>query len=118
MRIPPPEVIASWPTPNYIDPKDVRGNELLIVSSVFFPLALAMVALRMYTRLRISKCFGVDDVLLLMAVFPSGCIAISTVLSVTKWGWDRHIWDVPLHLITVGLKMTSKSPPKYHIMSF
>jgi hypothetical protein len=61
MQLPPAEVLLSWPTPNYVDPPDVRGLELPIITFVLFPIALIMVALRVFTRLFISKSFGVDD---------------------------------------------------------
>lgn len=108
MQLPPVKVLLTWPTPNYVNP-DVRGPELLIITYVFFPLAVLMVAVRVFTRLHVSNAFGVDDVFLLIAIIPSGAIAVLTCLSVTHWGWDRHIWDIPIDLVTRGLKLTSKN---------
>jgi|ERR1700712_3705019 len=113
MQLPPVEVLLTWPTPNYINPTVVRGPQLLIITCVFFPLAVLMVALRIFTRLHISKAFGIDDVFLLIAIIPCGAIAVLTSLAVTHWGWNRHIWDVPFDLVTRGLKLTSKN---YHII--
>jgi len=108
MQLPPVEVLLSWPTPNYINPTDVRGPALLVISWILFPIALLMVTLRIFTRLTLSKSFGVDDILLVIAVFPAAAIAILTSLAVTRWGWNRHIWDVPTDLVTFGLKLTSE----------
>lgn len=60
MQMPPYSVLASWPTPNYIDPV-VRGPANIIIISIFFPLVLLTVGIRIYTRLCLSKSFGVDD---------------------------------------------------------
>jgi len=70
MRLPPLEVIASWPTPNYDDPV-TRGPAPIIFNLVLFPLVCFFMALRMYTRLRISKSFGRDDWLIFAALVCS-----------------------------------------------
>lgn len=110
MQLPPAEVLLTWPTPNYVSP-DVRGPQLLIITFVLFPIALATVVLRIFTRLYISKSFGADDWFLLAAVIPTFACAVLTNLAVQRWGWNRHIWDVPPNLVTLGLKLTSKRTP-------
>jgi hypothetical protein len=65
-----------------------------------------MVSLRTFTRIRLSEAFGADDIFLIIATIPTTAIAIITALAVRRWGWDRHIWDVPPDLVTLGLKMT------------
>jgi hypothetical protein len=62
----PLEVIASWPTPNYTNPER-RGPALIIVNSILLPLALIVVGLRLYTRLRISRSAGWDDIFIALA---------------------------------------------------
>ena len=62
----PPEVIAGWPAPNYVNP-DRRGPALIIVNSILLPLALVVVGLRLYTRLRIARSAGLDDVFIALA---------------------------------------------------
>jgi hypothetical protein len=108
MQLPPAAELLKWPIPNYKNPTHVRGPELLIITGIFFPLAVLMVVLRVFTRLRISKAFGVDDIFLLTALVPTGAITVLTCLAMTRWGWNRHIWDVPFDLVTRGLKLTSK----------
>ncbi|PQE12112.1 integral membrane protein [Rutstroemia sp. NJR-2017a BVV2] len=103
MRLPPPEVIASWPAPNYINPEK-HGNAVIIVDAVFFPLALLILLIRIYTRIRISKSFGLDDWLIVAAMFPTTGFAVAALLSETTLQWDRHIWDVPYNRITSGLQ--------------
>jgi hypothetical protein len=67
MRLPPLAVIASWPTPNYIDPTR-RGWANLITNAVLYPLVCVALFIRVFTRLRISRSFGVDDWLILVAI--------------------------------------------------
>ena len=67
MKLPPIEVILSWPTPNYTNPV-TRGDALLIVNSVLIALVVITVGLRMYTRLIIKRWFGIDDVFILLAL--------------------------------------------------
>lgn len=54
------EVIASWPKANFVNP-ETRGPALTVVNVVFIVLVVLVVTLRYYTRLRISKSFGLDD---------------------------------------------------------
>ena len=108
MQLPPAEVILSWPTPNYVDPKDVRGPQLTIITFVLFPIVLVTVALRMFTRVFITKGLGADDWFLVAAVIPTAVCASLTLLAVQRWGWNRHIWDVPPDLVILGLKLTSQ----------
>jgi hypothetical protein len=62
----PLDVILSWPAPNYVDPER-RGPALVIINSILLPLALVVVGLRLYTRLRISQSAGLDDVFIALA---------------------------------------------------
>jgi hypothetical protein len=104
MQLPPIEVIATWPQPNYINPSDVRGPTILILTSIFIPLLVILVALRIYTRLRISKSFGADDIAIIAAVFPTVGCAVLALVAVLHYGWSRHVWDVPPDQLVTGLK--------------
>ena len=71
-RNPPPDVIASWPAPNYINPVS-RGN-LLAVSTVVLQVAVFLVVgARLWARFIIKKSSGVDDWLVIFAMVS--CIA-------------------------------------------
>lgn len=72
MRLPPTEVLLSWPTPNYDNPI-TRGNALVVVNSVFIGLVIITVGLRLYTRLKIKRWFGLDDVFILLALVNGLC---------------------------------------------
>jgi hypothetical protein len=67
MRVPPVEVILSWPAPNYTDPT-TRGEALLIVNLVFISIAFITVGLRLYTRIWIKRWFGWDDAAIVVAL--------------------------------------------------
>jgi hypothetical protein len=66
MRIPPADILASQPRPNYIDP-ETRGPAGKIVAALLMLLASIIVALRVFTRHYITKGLGLDDVLILLA---------------------------------------------------
>ncbi|EER27805.1 hypothetical protein CPC735_031410 [Coccidioides posadasii C735 delta SOWgp] len=91
MRHPPPEVIASWPTPNYVNP-EFQGPQLAVVGITLLVISFIVVFLRMYVRIWIRRSAGWDDWLMLL-VLP---ILLSTsVISIiaTRYGWGIHIWD-------------------------
>jgi hypothetical protein len=67
MRLPPPEVLATWPTPDYVDPH-TRGNGALIVNIVCLSFGFVITLLRLYTRLKITYSPGLDDVLIVIAL--------------------------------------------------
>ena len=67
MQLPPVAVTSQWPPPNYVDP-EVRGPALVIIGVLLSSLAVAVVGLRVLIRLTISKFYGIDDVLMVLAV--------------------------------------------------
>jgi hypothetical protein len=106
MRLPPVDVLLTWPVGNYEHPSEVRGPTVLILTLIFVPTLLILVALRMYTRLRLTKNFGPDDVAIALSVIPTlGCAVIS-MLAVLYYGWDRHVWDNPTDRLVLALKLS------------
>lgn len=103
MQLPSPEIIATWPAPNYVDP-ETRGNTVLVVNVVLFPVTLFIILIRLYTRLRISKSFGLDDWLILVAMLPSTTFAILAILAEEVFEFNRHVWDLPYSQVTFGLQ--------------
>jgi hypothetical protein len=67
MKLPPANVLATWPTPNYTDPV-TRGNSVLVVTIVLLSLAFAVTCLRLYTRFKITCSPGIDDLLIVIAL--------------------------------------------------
>ena len=66
MKFPPPEVIASWPEPNYENPRS-QGPAAEITVYILTGIVTIMIAIRMYTRIHITKSFGMDDAFMLVA---------------------------------------------------
>ncbi|KAK6600429.1 integral membrane protein [Botrytis cinerea] len=105
MRIPPPQILSTFPQPNYIDPV-TRGPVLLIITVVFLPIIYIVVGLRTFTRTHLSKHFGIDDVFLLIALVPTTACAVIALLAQERWKWNRHIWDVAPDDAEFGLKIS------------
>ncbi|KAM5453920.1 hypothetical protein MaudCBS49596_002545 [Microsporum audouinii] len=106
MQLPPPSVMLSWPMPNYENPAHVRGPALVILTAIFAPLTFAVVLVRVFTRLHLSKSFGSDDIFIVAASIPAIACGVITVLGAEKFGWNRHVWDVPLNELVLSLKLT------------
>ncbi|KAL4966792.1 uncharacterized protein BDV14DRAFT_34997 [Aspergillus stella-maris] len=104
MQLPPFEVLAQWPTPNYHDPP-TRGNAVLIASIVFLIFSTTITVLRIYTRLRITCTAGLDDILIVLSLGFTIAMAVILCIATEKWGWTRHIWDVPLDWISLVSKL-------------
>ncbi|KAK5108050.1 hypothetical protein LTR62_008824 [Meristemomyces frigidus] len=101
MRLPPLDVLLTWPAPNYVDPP-TRGNACLIVNVVFITLVLITVALRFYCRLAAGTIlrWGVDDYMILLALFWTLVLTALVISAETTYGWNLHVWDIPVHLVT------------------
>jgi len=60
MRSPPPEVVASWPAPNFTNP-ETRGPALIVVELLALCIGTILLSLRMYVRVRIMRSVDWDD---------------------------------------------------------
>ncbi|QSZ35475.1 hypothetical protein DSL72_008345 [Monilinia vaccinii-corymbosi] len=103
MQLPPIETLAAWPMPNYVDP-ETRGKGVVIVNAILFPVALGVLLIRFYTRLHISKSFGLDDWLIIAAMVPATTFAMLAILAEEAFKFNRHTWDVPTTQIVFGLQ--------------
>ncbi|EAQ88607.1 hypothetical protein CHGG_05226 [Chaetomium globosum CBS 148.51] len=105
MRLPPPEVVASWPVPNYINPEK-QGPTLLIVELTTLSIALICLGLRLYARKQRLGVLAADDWLMIAAA-PFG-IGVTTcvVLAFVRYGWDVHVWDLTFEKILSGRKVS------------
>lgn len=57
------EIIAGWPKHNWVNP-ETRGPALTVVNIIFIILVFVVVGLRYYTRIKITRNFGQDDVVI------------------------------------------------------
>jgi hypothetical protein len=62
----PLSALQNWPAPNYVNPER-RGPAAAIVVAVLLGLVTLILVVRIYTRVRISRGFGLDDVLIIFA---------------------------------------------------
>ncbi|CAN8096919.1 unnamed protein product [Discula destructiva] len=108
MRIPDPSIISAWPVPNFTDP-ETRGPVAIIIVGFLLGLVTLLLAIRIYTRVWISKGFGQDDVLILLAYIPTAAFAIVSFVAQAQFGWGRHIWDIPFAYYTVNLQASLAS---------
>ncbi|KAK2865081.1 hypothetical protein FQN49_003929 [Arthroderma sp. PD_2] len=91
MLVAPPEVVATWPKPNYVNPVH-QGPHLTIIVVGSFIISSVVVGLRTYVRLRIKKNAGWDDWLMLCTLPFLAGISVSNVIGVYH-GWGYHVWD-------------------------
>lgn len=61
--------------------------------------------LRYYTRLRITKSFGLDDWVIGISLVPTFALTCVVLVADNNFSWNRHSWD--LH--------SSKGPPGYKL---
>jgi hypothetical protein len=62
----PPDVLASWPPSNYVNPARYDLG-ITIVSPVLLAVATLFVAVRLYARIFVRRWFGPDDLLVLIS---------------------------------------------------
>ncbi|KLJ06698.1 hypothetical protein EMPG_17809 [Blastomyces silverae] len=102
----PPEIRATWPAPNYENP-ETRGPGLIVTVLLFHIVGTLMVALRCYTRTRMTFSFGVDDVWILLTMIPSTGLAACVLTANINYGWDRHIWDLEADKFKPGMQLAT-----------
>jgi hypothetical protein len=97
MRDIPLRVYASWPAPNYDNPIK-RGNELLIINVIFIIFVTFSIVIRVVSRMKQSRP-GLDDIFIVIAYFFTLGLTAVVIMANKSYGWDRHVWDVPLDVI-------------------
>ncbi|KIW05906.1 uncharacterized protein PV09_03100 [Verruconis gallopava] len=105
MYYPPPEQLAKFPPPNYEHPQ-TRGNGVVIVNSVFLGIATVFITLRVYKRLFVRTWYGWDDVFILVGYFLMLALNILTYIGVHSYGFNRHIWDIPLTMASGSIRLS------------
>ncbi|TID13469.1 hypothetical protein E6O75_ATG11385 [Venturia nashicola] len=101
MRFNHPELLATWPKPNFVDPV-TRGPILYVINGIFFALATLTIAIRLYTRVFVRKWVGLDDYLIVFAWLCSAGDMATVFWGYHRLHWDRHIWDVPASFFVSG----------------
>lgn len=86
--VPPPPGV----TPNYTNP-DYHSGGIVPLACVFIPLAAIFMALRVYTKVRIIKVFGLEDWTIIIAYLCTIFISIDCLVQ-QKYGNGIHEWDI------------------------
>ncbi|KAI0476938.1 hypothetical protein F4859DRAFT_521526 [Xylaria cf. heliscus] len=102
MKIPPIEVIASWPKPNYINPES-RAPAGKIIGSILLSLVTVILVIRLYSRKRLTNGFGSDDMFICLAYLPATAFTILGISTQYAFQWGRHLWDVEPKIINLFL---------------
>jgi hypothetical protein len=79
---PPPEVLLSWPVPNYVNPED-RGWDSSIILMIVLGITFVIYTVRMWARLVVAKNAGLDDILMSVAMLPAFGLTISAILGMS-----------------------------------
>ncbi|KAI0115758.1 hypothetical protein GGR51DRAFT_361794 [Nemania sp. FL0031] len=102
MKIPPIEVVASWPKPNYLDPES-RSTTGQIIGSILLVLVTIILAIRLYSRKRLTNGFGLDDTFICLAYVPAAAFTITGIITQETLQWSRHIWNVEPKFLSPNL---------------
>ncbi|KAK4655199.1 hypothetical protein QC762_300290 [Podospora pseudocomata] len=105
MRLPPPEVRASWPPANYENP-ETRGPALLIIQLIMLPIALIVLLLRFYVRISIMGKVESDDWFMVAAALCGTGVTVCVILASSLYGWSLHIWDLKYETIVSNRKVS------------
>ncbi|CAK7215613.1 hypothetical protein SCUCBS95973_002534 [Sporothrix curviconia] len=101
----PPTPVLSWQTLHLTD-TGTRGPAVLGLLSTLLGLTTLLVAVRIYTRWRITHGFGSDDVLILAAYTMATAFTAAGIAGELTLQWGRHVWDVLPGSVVPGLKLT------------
>jgi len=74
---PPISVVLNWPLPNYTDPIG-KGPQLFAVTIIFGFLAILFVAARLWSRIKVQKNAGLDDLCITLALVSKHRITSTT----------------------------------------
>ncbi|KAI0025002.1 integral membrane protein [Xylariomycetidae sp. FL0641] len=105
MQLPPPEVAAQWPKPNFVDP-ETQGPGGTIISLLLATLVTVILAIRIYSRKWLTNGIGLDDTLICLAYFPSLAFVLTGVIAEAQLQFGRHVWDIEPKFFDAGLKIS------------
>ncbi|KAI1282234.1 hypothetical protein F5Y07DRAFT_233545 [Xylaria sp. FL0933] len=117
MKIPPVEVISNWPKPNYINP-ETRAPAGRVIGSILLVLATIILAIRLYSRKKLTKGCGLDDLLICLAYLPAAAFTITGITTQEEFGWARHIWDIEPKYFKINIILTYRIPPLFSSADF
>ncbi|KAI1417695.1 integral membrane protein [Hypoxylon sp. FL1857] len=104
MQLPPAAVLASWPTPDHVNP-GTRGHIGMVVGLLLAGIVTITLAIRLYSRRYLTRGFWLDDVFIIFAYFPAVAFTILGSIMEDELQWNRHTWDVETEFIEPGLRL-------------
>ncbi|KAF2710766.1 hypothetical protein K504DRAFT_335315, partial [Pleomassaria siparia CBS 279.74] len=78
-------------TPEYLSYN--KGSLYLAIVATLVSIALSIFLLRAYTRIKLLHFFGIDDILMLVAVSCAVAV-LSIFIALTRLGIGKHLWAV------------------------
>ncbi|RKF56993.1 putative integral membrane protein [Golovinomyces cichoracearum] len=107
MQLPTKSQVESWPSPNYTYPVS-RHYENTIITCAILPITIQVAALRIFSKIRLSRYWGVDDTMMIASLVPTLSYVILGLIWDSKTGW-RHTWDYPVFDLESGLRVILSS---------
>jgi hypothetical protein len=87
----PPEIIATFPKPNYVNP-ETHGPGLMVASGLLSGVGIIVVGARLYARFCITKAPGIDDLLIILALIFGLTLSILVMLGNQIYYNGYHVW--------------------------
>ncbi|KAF2134719.1 integral membrane protein [Dothidotthia symphoricarpi CBS 119687] len=112
---PPPEVVASWPNPNFVSPA-THSYATVVLLAVFGPLTLLAVFARIWARAVIQRKSGLDDWVMLASLVPTTALLIAVGIGNQRL-FNRHIWDYHSSEFIEQRKLTMANEAAYVLSS-
>jgi hypothetical protein len=104
---PPVSVLSEWTKiSDPSNPSQTRGWGLAVLCIVLFALTLATVVARLWARFMVRHTAGIDDAVIVAAMFPTAGLAVATALGSKLYGFDRHAWDLSPEMAVDSRKVT------------
>ncbi|KAE8836413.1 hypothetical protein PTNB85_04951 [Pyrenophora teres f. teres] len=104
-----PDIVLSWPTPNYVDPVSQKVSIEAAVYAITITM-ICFVAARLYVRGNQKSGIATDDWIMISNTATSVCLLILT----TK-GLGRHLYDVKIEWLVPFAKLNLASLTLYTV---
>lgn len=83
--------MLSWPKPNYVNP-ETHGPGLMVTACLLPAIAIGVVGTRVYARFKITRAPGLDDALIVGALFFGIVLSCLIMVGNQIYYNGYHIW--------------------------
>lgn len=104
MQLPTTSTLMTWPAINHVNP-ETRGPGFSIINCALLPITLFALGLRIYARIRINRCWRIDDTMIISSLIPTMALSILGLVWDAQTGW-KHIWDYFATDLISGLRLS------------